>query len=395
MRYAKRVDLMKASEIREMIKLTLKPGIISFAGGLPAPEMFPVEQMKKVACEVMDESGMVAMQYSATEGYVPLREKIVDRMKKYNGIDTKVDNVAIISGSQQGIDFAGRIFLDEGDIVLFETPSYMGAFNALKSYMPEFMDVPTDDEGMKIDELERIIEQYKERIKLIYVIPDFQNPTGRTWSLQRRKDFMKVINKYEIPVIEDNPYGDLRFEGQPIDSLKSLDTKGLVIYLGSFSKILAPGYRVAWVCASDEIISKFIFAKQGADLQSSTLAQMELNKYMEMYDLDEHVEKIRELYHKRRNLMLEMMEKEFPKCVKFTYPKGGLFTWVELPEDKSARELLYKCVDENVAYVCGESFYPKCDKTNTFRMNFSTMPEDLIVEGVKRLGKAMREYLEE
>ena len=278
-KYAKRMDLFKKSELGEILKLIEEPDIISFAGGLPASELFPVEEMKKVSVKVLDENGEEALQYSGSQGYLPLRNHIAKRMNEKGKTNVKAEDILVTSGSQQA---AGNVFLDEGDIVLCESPSYLGALNAFKGYKPRIMEVPTDKEGMITEGLEKILKE-NDRVKFIYVIPDFQNPTGRTWSLQRRKDFMKVINKYEIPVIEDNPYGDLRFEGQPIDSLKSLDTKGLVIYLGSFSKILAPGYRVAWVCASDEIISKFIFAKQGADLQSSTLAQMELNKYMEMY----------------------------------------------------------------------------------------------------------------
>ena len=390
--FAKRVDNMKGSEIREAIKLTLKPGMISFAGGLPAPEMFPVQEMKDAANHVLDEAGAVAMQYATTEGFDPLREKIAVRMKAKYAIDTVPQQILITNGSQQGLDFSAKLFLDEGDVVLFESPSYMGAFNAFKAYQPKFMGVPTDEDGMIPSELEKILET-TERVKMIYAIPDFQNPTGRTWSLERRKAFMEIINKYDIPVIEDNPYGELRYEGESIPSLKSMDEKGLVIFLGSFSKILAPGYRIGWICAAPDILQRYILVKQGADLQPSTVSQMEISRFMELYDLDAHVEKIRKLYGARRRLMLDTMKQEFPAEVTFTYPKGGLFTWVELPEHMDAREVLKECVERNVAYIPGGAFYPQGGHENTCRLNFSNMSEDKIVEGIKRMGEVLREIM--
>lgn len=392
-KFAKRIDNMKGSEIREAIKLTLKPGMISFAGGLPAPEMFPVAEMKDAANHVLEEAGAVAMQYATTEGYDPLREKIAVRMKEKYDIHTVPEQILITNGSQQGLDFSGKLFLDEGDVVLFESPSYMGAFNAFKAYQPRFMEVPTDEEGMIPDALEKIL-QTTERVKMIYVIPDFQNPTGRTWSLERRKAFMEIINRYNIPVIEDNPYGELRYEGEAVPSLKSMDEKGLVIFLGSFSKILAPGYRIGWICAAPEILQKYIFIKQGADLQPSTVSQMEISRFMELYDLDAHVERIRKLYGSRRKLMLDTMKETFPAQVKYTNPKGGLFTWVELPENMDAREVLMKCVEKNVAYIPGGAFYPEGEKENTFRLNFSNMPEDKIVEGIRRIGEVLHSVMQ-
>lgn len=392
-KFAKRIDNMKGSEIREAIKLTLKPGMISFAGGLPAPEMFPVAEMKDAANHVLEEAGAVAMQYATTEGYDPLREKIAARMKEKYDIHTVSEQILITNGSQQGLDFSGKLFLDEGDVILFESPSYMGAFNAFKAYQPRFMEVPTDEEGMIPDALEKIL-QTTERIKMIYVIPDFQNPTGRTWSLERRKAFMEIINRYNIPVIEDNPYGELRYEGEAVPSLKSMDEKGLVIFLGSFSKILAPGYRIGWICAAPEILQKYIFIKQGADLQPSTVSQMEISRFMELYDLDAHVERIRKLYGSRRKLMLDTMKETFPAQVKYTNPKGGLFTWVELPENMDAREVLMKCVEKNVAYIPGGAFYPEGGKENTFRLNFSNMPEDKIVEGIRRIGEVLQSVMQ-
>lgn len=393
-KYAKRMDLFKKSELGEILKLIEKPEIISFAGGLPASELFPVEEMKKVAVKVLDENGEEALQYSGSQGYLPLRNHIANRMNSKNMTNVNAEDVLVTSGSQQALDYAGNIFLDENDVVLCESPSYLGALNAFKNYQPKVIEVPTDKEGMIAEELEKILEK-NDRVKFIYVIPDFQNPTGITWSLERRKKFMEVINKHEIPVIEDNPYGELRYEGEFLPSLKSFDTKGLVIYLGTFSKIFCPGYRLGWVCASKEILRKFITCKENSDLQTSTIGQRELSKYIDDYDLDEHVEKIKATYKKRRDLMLSCMKDEFPEGVSFTNPSGGLFTWVKLPEKLNAQELMEKCVKNNVAYVPGGFFFPSGNKENYFRLNYSSCKEDKIVEGIKRLGKVLNEAVSE
>ena len=279
-----------------------------------------------------------------------------------------------------------------GDVVLLESPSYLGAVNAFKACEPKFIEVPTDDGGMIMDELEKILAT-TERVKMIYVIPDFQNPTGRTWDLDRRHKFMEIINRYEIPVIEDNPYGELRFEGEYMPALKSLDTKGLVIYLGTFSKILAPGYRLGWVCAEDEILAKYNFMEQAASLQASTIGQMETSKWIDMFDLDAHVNTIRECYRKRRAVMLETLAKELPEPCTFTRPDGGLFAWVVLPEYMDAKDLQMKCLAKKVAFVPGGSFFPNGGHDNTLRLNYSCMPEDKIVKGITALCQTIRENL--
>lgn len=393
-KYAKRMDLFKKSELGEILKLIEKPDIISFAGGLPASELFPVEEMKKVAVQVLEENGEEALQYSGSQGYLPLRSHIANRMNVKSKTNVKPVDILVTSGSQQALDFAGNVFLDEGDTVLCESPSYLGALNAFKNYQPKIMEVPTDKEGMITEELEKTLKE-NDNVKFIYVIPDFQNPTGITWSLERRKQFIEVINKYEIPVIEDNPYGELRYEGEFLPALKSFDTKGLVIYLGTFSKIFCPGYRLGWTCASQDILKKFIICKENCDLQTSTIAQRELSKYIDEYDLDAHVEKIKSTYKKRRDLMLDCMEKEFPKEVSFTYPNGGLFTWVKLPEEINAQGLMKNCIENNVAYVPGGFFFPSGDKENYFRLNYSSCKEDRIIEGIKRLGKVLDEAINE
>ena len=393
-KYAKRMDVFKKSELGEILKLIEEPDIISFAGGLPASELFPVEEMKKVSVKVLDENGEEALQYSGSQGYLPLRNHIAKRMNEKGKTNVKAEDILVTSGSQQALDFAGNVFLDEGDIVLCESPSYLGALNAFKGYKPRIMEVPTDKEGMITEGLEKILKE-NDRVKFIYVIPDFQNPTGVTWSLDRRKKFMEVVNKYEIPVIEDNPYGELRYEGEFLPALKSFDTKGLVIYLGTFSKIFCPGYRLGWTCASKDILQKFITCKENSDLQTSTIGQRELSKYIDDYDLDEHVEKIKSTYKKRRDLMLDCMEKEFPEGVSFTHPHGGLFTWVKLPEKLNAQDLMKKCVENKVAYVPGGFFFPEGNKENYFRLNYSSSKEEKIVEGIKRLGDVLKEALNE
>ena len=393
-KFAKRMDGLKVSEIRELLKLTEKPEIISFAGGLPAPELFPVEEMKEISRMVLEESGREALQYTTTEGYIPLREQICERMNRKLHTNVCKENILITSGSQQGLDFAGKVFLNEGDVVLVESPSYLGALNAFKAYCPQFIEVPTDKNGMIMEELERILET-TENVKMIYVIPDFQNPTGKTWSMERRTKFMELVNKFEIPVVEDNPYGELRFEGEALPSLKSMDEKGLVVFLGSFSKIFCPGYRIGWVAAAPQILSKLIFVKQGADLQASTISQREVSKFIDVYDLDAHVEKIKKVYARRRDLMLKTMEETFPEGLQYTYPEGGLFTWVELPSHLDARKIMERCLENNVAYVPGGSFFPNGGKENTFRLNYSNMPEEKIVEGIKRLSVALKEAMTE
>ena len=392
-KFARRLENAEGSAIRGILKLASNPEVISFAGGLPAPELFPVEEMKKVALAVLEEQGRAAMQYYATDGYPPLREAIAERMNRKLHTNVTADSILVTNGSQQCLDFVGRVFLDEGDKIIVESPSYLGALNAFKAYGPEFIEIPTDEDGMIMSELEKALAANPD-VKFIYVIPDFQNPSGRTWPIERRKQFMEIINKYEIPVAEDNPYGELRFEGEIFPSLKSYDTKGLVLFFGTFSKIFAPGFRLGWVSASPEILEKFNISKQAADLQASTISQMEMAKFIEMYDLDAHVEKIKEVYGKRRTIMLDAMDEYFPEGIKFTRTDGGLFTWVTLPEGIDAAQLMKDVVlPNNVAYVPGEPFYPNGGNANHFRMNYSCMPEDKIVEGVKRLGKALHEAM--
>lgn len=391
-KFAKRMESMKASEIREILKVAERPEVISFAGGLPAPELFPVEEIKEVSRIVLEEEGAKALQYSSTEGYTPLREWIAQRMNTRLGTCLESENILITHGSQQALDLTGKVFLDEGDVVLCESPTYLAAISAFRAYGCEFVEVPTDDDGMIPEELERILEN-TEKVKLIYIIPDFQNPTGRTWSLDRRERLVKAATKHQVMIIEDNPYGELRFEGSDLPSVKSFDQTGRVLCYGTFSKTFCPGYRIGWVAGDKRIIEKYVLVKQGTDLQCNTLAQREIAKYLELYNIDEHIAKIREVYRRRRDLMVQTMEKEFPKEVIFTRPQGGLFAWVELPAKVNAREVLEKSLEKNVAFVPGGSFFPNGGKENTFRINYSNMPEERIIEGMKRLGETLREFI--
>ena len=391
-KFAKRISHLNASEIREILKVTERPEVISFAGGLPAPELFPIKEIIEVNRLVLEEEGAKALQYSTTEGYEPLREWIANRMNSRLETKFRAENILITHGSQQALDLSGKVFLNEGDVVLCESPTYLAAISAFKAYECEFIEVPTDEDGMIPEELKKIFET-TDRVKIIYVITEFQNPTGRTWSLERREALVKLAMKHKVMVIEDNPYGELRFEGERLPSLKAFDQIGCVLCLGTFSKIFCPGYRIGWVAGDKKAIEKYVLVKQGTDLQCNTIAQMEIAKYLELYDIDEHINKIREVYRRRRDLTIKTMEEEFPKGVSFTRPQGGLFAWVELPPSVNARDVLVKSLEKNVAFVPGGSFFPNGGHENTFRINFSNMPEDRIVEGLKCLAGVLREFV--
>ena len=390
--FADRMNNVKASTIREVLKLTERPEVISFGGGMPAAEFFPVDEMKKVTIKVLDEDGQKALQYGPTDGYLPLREKVVERLDRIGIKDITADNVLFTAGSQQGLDFCGKVFLNPGDAVVCEKPSYLGAINAFRAYQCEFIDIPMDDDGMLMDELEETLK-INSRVKFIYVIPDFQNPTGKSWSAERRKQLVELANKYNKVVIEDNPYYELRYSGQPKQAIKSYDTQDRVVFLGTFSKTLAPGLRIGWVCAGKEILGKYNLIKQGADLQVNSLTQRQINTYMEMYDLDGRIQELIEVYRKRREVMVEQMKKHFPKEVKINIADGGLFLWVEFPEHINTTELMPKVLEKNVAYIPGAPFYPNGGGHNTARFSFSAMPEDRITEGIKRMGEALQELL--
>lgn len=387
-RFARRMEALKASEIREILKVTQRPEVISFAGGLPAPELFPVKTLAAATQKVFEEDGMRALQYSTTEGHAPLRRKIAERMQSTWNACVAPDQVLVTSGSQQGLDLTGKLLLDEGDVVLCESPTYLGAISAWNVVRPRWVEVETDDDGMVPAALERTLRTYP-NAKAIYVIPNFQNPSGRTWSLERRHQFMEIVEKHDVWVVEDNPYGELRLEGEPIPSLKSMDRRGRVLALGTFSKVFCPGLRIAWIAAENPAYEKLVILKQGADLQTSTLGQLQVNRYLEENDLDADIARILPVYRERRDAMLAALDAAMPPGVTWTRPSGGLFVWMTLPEGLSARTLLDECVRQNVAFVPGGAFYPNGDHENTLRLNYSNMPVERIREGVRRLAAAL------
>ncbi|MEW6365520.1 MAG: PLP-dependent aminotransferase family protein [Acidobacteriota bacterium] len=393
MELARRVKGLKASDIREILKLTQQPEMISFAGGLPAPELFPAEQMKEAAIRVLETAGAQALQYSNSEGYLPLREKIATRMRSKLWIRASASEILVTVGSQQGLDLSGKLFLDEGDMLFCESPTYVGAINAFQVFRPRFVEVPTDEEGMVIAELEALIARHG-RPKFIYVIPDFQNPSGRTWSLDRRRQFIDFIGRNQIPVVEDCPYAELRYDGTPLPPLKALDTHGLVIFLGTFSKILSPGLRIGWLYASRALFDKLVVMKQSGDLHSSTLSQMQIAAYLDMCDIEKHIETLCRVYRQRRDAMIRTLEATMPESVEFTRPGGGLFSWVELPQGLNARVLLRSCLERNVAFVPGGGFFPNGGHEHAMRLNFSNMPPARIEEGIARLADTVQEALE-
>ncbi|WP_337617140.1 PLP-dependent aminotransferase family protein [Acidaminococcus timonensis] len=392
-KFTERMSGMQASAVREILKVTQRPEVISFAGGLPAPELFPVEEISKVCTEVCATEGRKVLQYATTEGRPTLRAKIAARMNRNYKTSLTADNILITTGSQQNLDMAGKIFLDKGDVVLMESPTYLAAINAFKAYQPEFKEVPTDDKGMIPEELDKILAATP-NVKLIYVIPDFQNPTGICWSLERRKAFMEVVSKYEIPVLEDNPYGELRYEGVTLPSLQSLDTKELVMDMGTFSKTFCPGLRIGWLAAPVKLMKEFVKVKQSADLHTSAFDQAIIDRYMDEYSLDEHVREINKLYKHRRDLLLNTMKETFTDGTTWTHPEGGLFLWLTFPEGVSARKVFDKCIEKNVAGVLGEFFYPNAKNDRHMRINYSNMPDDRIIEGVRRMAEALKEIKE-
>ena len=398
MKYAQRMNKVKPSAIRDSqkkiaAKVASGGSVISFAAGLPDPNLFPLKEITEVTEKVLKERGEFALAYGPTKGENELLELLTKRMKEEENIDTKPENIIITTGSQQGIAVSAMILLNEGDIVVTENPSYLGAINAFRPYECEFLGVDTDEEGIVTEDLDKLLSE-NPKVKIIYVIPTFQNPTGKTWSLQRRKDFMDVVNKYDdVIVIEDNPYGEIRFTEEPLPTLKSLDTKDKVLYLGSFSKVLCPGLRVAWMCGDKDIIDKAELLKQGIDLQSNQFSQVQVIEFLKKYDLNKHIEKIRTEYKKRCFLMLDTIKKYFPEEVRYTTPDGGMFIWVELPEGINVDSLLDKAIDAGVAYVSGESFFANNGPKNTMRLNYTTMPEEQIVEGIKILANVIKEEL--
>jgi 2-aminoadipate transaminase len=399
-RYAQRTQRMGSSAVRELLKFTEQPDIISFGGGLPAPDVFPLKEFSDACQVVIRDHGALALQYGTTEGYLPLREMIVRHSDRY-GIKVTAENVLITSGSQQGLDLLGRIFINRGDRILVESPTYLGALQAWNAYGAEYVAVPADKDGMVTDALE---EALRTGPKFIYVLPNFQNPTGVTLSLERRVQLVELADRYGVPIIEDDPYGQLRFEGDHLPAVVVLDDQyranshpsyhGNVIYLSTFSKILSPGLRLAWVIAPPEVIRKLVQAKQGSDLHTATFNQLVAHEISKDGFLDKHIKVIRKVYGERRDVMLAAMDRYFPPEVDWTQPAGGLFLWGTLPEYLKSREVLKDALEQKVAFVPGGPFYPCGGGDNTMRLNFSYATPEVISEGISRLGRVLTEKIQ-
>ncbi|MBV9087226.1 MAG: PLP-dependent aminotransferase family protein [Acidobacteriaceae bacterium] len=394
-RYAQRTQRVKSSAIRELLKITQDPEVISFAGGLPAPDVFPTERFQEACSRVLKEKPVAALQYGASEGYAPLREMIAANVRRY-GIMAEPENVLITSGSQQALDLIGKLLINPGDRLLVEAPTYLGALQAFSAYGAEYVEVPVDDDGLRTECLE---DALRSGPKFMYVLPNFQNPAGVTLSQSRRIDLVLLADKYGIPIVEDDPYGQLRYEGEHLPSLLVLDRENLrrdngyhlgnIIYMSTFSKTLAPGLRLGWIIAPENVITKLVQLKQGCDLHTSTFTQVVTYEVARDGFLDEHVKRLRKVYCQRRNVMLEALEQYFPPEVTWTHPHGGLFLWITLPEGMDCKALFDAALEENVAFVPGDCFYAISNGHRNMRLNFSNATPDKIREGIRRLSVAV------
>lgn len=384
---------VKASAIREIFKVAGKPDVISFAGGLPAPESFPVKEIKAICNEILDSEPVTALQYGISEGYAPLKELVLKRMKEKENIGGANDDIIIVSGSQQGADLTSKVLLNEGDGVVCEEPSFIGCLNTFRTYNAKLYGVPMNDDGMDLNVLEETLKKHK-NIKLIYTIPTFQNPSGITSSLAVRKGMLALAQKYNVIILEDNPYGELRFTGEPLPTIKSMDTTGHVIYLGSFSKVFSPGLRLAYLIMDKGIMEKIVVGKQATDVHTNVFAQMIAARYLRDYDIDSSIQKSCELYKHRCGLMLACMDKHFPSSVTYTRPEGGIFIWATIPEGVDSGALMQEAVARKVAFVPGNAFMTDIDRpSHCFRLNYSTMSDEKIEKGIEILGNLLKERL--
>jgi 2-aminoadipate transaminase len=386
-KFSERAEQLQSSAIREILKVTMRPEVISFAGGLPSPETFPVDRMRAAFDKVLSENGKSALQYGPTDGYAPLRQFIADFLSTAD-CAISAEQVLMVSGSQQGLDLLGKVLVDEGSKVLVETPSYLGALQAFSVYRPEFVSIEMDEHGV----IPADLEAKGQGAKLFYALPNFQNPTGRTLSIERRTQLVEVCARMGIPLIEDNPYGDLCYQGEPLPKLLNMNPNG-VIYMGSFSKILTPGIRLGYVVGPAPLIRKLEQAKQAADLNTATLTQMVVYEVIKDGFLKEHIPTIRSFYAAQCDFMLAAMSKHFPESVTWTRPEGGMFIWVTLPKHIDSKELLEEAVLNNVAFVPGGPFYANAPETNTFRLSFVTVSPEKINEGIEKIGQLIKARL--
>lgn len=389
--YAERARSTAEPAFGKLLDLKPESGIISLAGGLPAPELFPAEAFREALDAVMVSDPSGALQYGASEGYSPLREFLAERMSRH-GIPTTVEEVLITTGSQQGLDLLARLFVDPGSTVLVEDPSYAGALEAFQGCQARYVAIPSDGDGMLVDVLVDSLPELRPSPRLMYVLTNFQNPSGCTMSLERRRQLLELSYRHGIPILEDDPYWELRYEGEHIPSLKSLDVEGNVIYVGTFSKILAPGLRLGWVVAPQEVIRQLAKAKQAADLHTDSLAQRAAHHFCRQGLLDQHIEKLKPAYRERRDTMLRAVASHLPPDSTWSRPHGGLFLWGTLASRVDTRAMLADALQEKVAYVPGAAFHPLRDCTNTLRLNFSCAGPDQIEEGIRRLGRVLHRW---
>ena len=385
--FSRRIDAAESSAVREILKVTEKPEIISFAGGLPAPEFFPKAQMAEAFFRAISEDGEKALQYSTTEGHAPLREWIATRMQA-KGIRAVADNILITSGSQQGLDLLAKVLVNAGDKVLVERPTYLAALQTFSLFEANFVTVASDDEGMDIDDAERKLRKHPD-IKLIYLVANFQNPSGTTLGFERRQGLMALASQYGVRILEDDPYGELRYRGETIAPIKSLDEEGLVIYLSTFSKTITPGLRVAWLVAEPKIYAKLSIAKQATDLHTNTVSQFAVHRYLTEYDADAQITKLRGVYGDRCRVMLEALAKYFPTGVRWTKPEGGMFLWVELPPHFNTTTMLPDAINAQVAFVPGAPFFANERPQNFMRLNFSNQTPERIELGIQKLAEVV------
>lgn len=388
--FSNRVQSLKPSAIREIFKSLTNPNVISFAAGNPSPLSFPVEKLKVLADKIFEESAASSLQYGITEGYTPLREQVAERLKSKFNTGRDFDETIIVSGGQQGIDLTCKVLCNEGDTVVCENPSFIGALNAFRSYGVNLKGLDVGDDGIDPEELETLLKNDK-KVKLIYLIPTFQNPAGITMSLEKRKAVLAVAKKYNVPILEDNPYGELRFAGTDIPTIKSMDDEGIVIYCGSFSKILSAGMRVGFLCGHKDLIQKIVVVKQTNDVHTNLFFQMLCSRFISEYGLDDHIAGIKKLYRDNCMTMLSEMDAKFPENVKYTRPEGGLFLWVTMPDSVDMNEFIKKTVAAEVAVVPGATFLPDTGMvSHSFRMNYSMPTKDQIIKGVGILADVMK-----
>ncbi len=384
---------MQGSAIREIFKYAADPTVISLAGGNPAPELFPSKELAKIAFDVLSEQPVTALQYGITEGYMPLREAVRERLRRVESIGGPNDEVIIVSGGQQSIELTTKVLVNEGDAVLVEEPSFIGATNAFRSYGAKLVGVPVENDGIDIKALEKAAAETP-NVRFLYTIPTFQNPMGVTMSLEKRKKVLELAKRYGFLILEDNPYGDLTFDGTKVPTIKSMDKDGTVIYSGSFSKILAPGLRLGYLCADKDIVAKAVIAKQVSDVHTAMLPQIMAAEYVRRFDLDKAIEAMRENYAHKCGSMLDAIEKYFPKGVTYTRPRGGLFIWCDLGHGLDTLKLAKKAIEKKVVYVPGNTFMADMSKPcSALRLNYSTMSDERITEGIKRLGEVFAEAL--